>query len=131
MADVFPHTIHDLERGKYSIITIPKDKKAEFEYTVNADRPQGLAIYDFNHINIKEYLSTDNFPSNESIQRTDHDATYYLAGFSFYPAPIPNGEWIQSKMKIESSDGHDLHIGFDDYMNDGDYNDIVVVVKIN
>jgi hypothetical protein len=34
-------------------------------------------------------------------------------------------------MKIESSDGHDLHIGFDDYMNDGDYNDIVVVVKIN
>lgn len=127
MAEVFPHTIHDLEKGKYSIVVIPIGNTAEFKYNVNADRPQGLAIYDPNNRNIKEYYSTANFPSNESIPSVDYDEEYYLAGFSFYPAPSPNGKWIQSKMKIEgNADGHVVHIGFDNYMNDGDYNDIVV-----
>lgn len=130
MAEVFPHTIHDMENDTYQMLVIPKDNTAEFTFTVNADRPQGLAIYDYNHKNIKEYISTDNFPSHMRIPYTDFDATYFFAGFSFYPAPLPNGKWIQSKMKIESSEEGRLivGIGFDDYINDGDFNDIDVKI---
>jgi len=124
MAEEFPHTVDGLFSGSYYPVPKPKGLILVLNYSTNAARPQGLAIYGPDKLKYEEWYSTANMPNEKEISESDEgDEIYYLAGFAHYPSS-PSGQWIQSKMKYNKPE-----VGFDDYMNDGDFNDLVVTIS--
>ncbi|MNO28839.1 hypothetical protein D3C76_187380 [compost metagenome] len=123
MALIFPASLDDLAEGSYVAINIPQKENRMLTFSVNASRPQGIGIYGPEKLKFTEkYSTSDDFKSFTLFGFNDIIATYYIAGWGFFPTS-DGGRWLQNKIReIEPN----VKVVFDDYMDDGDFNDLVV-----
>lgn len=126
---VFPGTLSELSGENHLAIDVPSTQKWILAFSVNASRPQGVGIYDHNGFRYAERYSTANFESIElKPLGGSNTTTYYLTGWAFYPSGAPGGTWIQSEIQETI---RNKKISFDDYIKDGDFNDLVIDITIS
>ncbi|MCA1295118.1 hypothetical protein LBW89_19070 [Paenibacillus sp. alder61] len=123
MALIFPASLDELARETYVSIDIPAGENRKLTFSVNASRPQGIGIYGPEKLKYTEKYSTSDFQSIVLHGFNDIIATYCIAGWAFFPTS-DGGRWLQSKVRVNEQNV----VGFDDFVDDGDFNDLVVEV---
>ncbi|WP_438497148.1 hypothetical protein [Paenibacillus sp. IHBB 3054] len=123
MAQNLPSSLDELNAESYIAIEVPANTNKMLSFSINADINQAIGIYGPEKFKYAERFSNANFDNLVLHGFNDIFATYYIAGFAFHPTPIPEGKWHQSKVR-EHEQG--VKIGFDDFVEDGDFDDLVV-----
>lgn len=115
------------------IVNIRPRERVRIRITCEADWEQGLSIINFA---TGETLHTFNNYFNKSyeyvspLNNTTDVLTLVIRSYHKQGGPHAGKPWLVSKMRVIDG-GHDqgiARVGWDDSLNDGDYNDVSAVV---
>lgn len=121
-----------LDEGKYHVVIVPANHRAEFHFSCHAWYENAAIIYAHDPTDPQVFAERGNYSRSLldwHAPIVPHEAHYMITGWHKPSPPNHRNPWVQSPRLVLQDSPRYVEVGFEDG-SDFDYNDMLVTITI-